>query len=58
MQIWVQIHVHEKAEHENHLVENGQRHGDPELLNQTQTCQNDRKLDAIGSIAAEKMIVR
>jgi SAM-dependent methyltransferase len=38
--------------------ENGQRHGDPELLNQTQTCQNDRKLDAIGSIAAEKMIVR
>jgi hypothetical protein len=34
--------------------ENGQRHGDPELLNQTQICQNDRKLDAIGSIAAER----
>ena len=38
--------------------ENGQRYGAPELLNQTQICQNDRKLDAIGSIAADKMIVR
>ena len=38
--------------------ENGQRYGDPEIQNHTQTCQNDRKLDAIGNIAAEKMIVR
>ena len=38
--------------------ENGQRHGDSELLNHIQICQNDRKLDAIGNIAAEKMFVR
>ena len=38
--------------------ENGQRSGNPELLNHSQTCQNDRKLDAIGNIAAEKMFVR
>ena len=38
--------------------ENGQRYGDSELLNHIQICQNDRKLDAIGNIAAEKMFVR
>ena len=38
--------------------ENGQPSGNPELLNHSQTCQNDRKLDAIGNIAAEKMFVR
>lgn len=38
--------------------ENGQRSGDPELQNHIQTCQNDRKLDVIGNIAAEKMYVR
>lgn len=38
--------------------ENGQRSGNPEIQNHTQICQNDRKLDAIGNIAAEKMFVR
>ena len=37
---------------------NGQRCGDSELLDHIQICQNDRKLDAIGNIAAEKMFVR
>ena len=38
--------------------ENGQRSGNPELLNHTQICQNDRKLDVISNITAEKMFVR
>lgn len=39
-------------------LENELRYGNSELLNHTQTCQNDRKLDAIGVISTEKMLVR
>ena len=39
-------------------IENGYLHGEPALKNERQYCQNDRKLDAIGSISAEKVFVR
>ena len=39
-------------------IENGYQHGDTALKNERKYCQNDRKLDAIGSISAEKLWVQ
>lgn len=39
-------------------IENGYRHGQAGLKNERKYCQNDRKLDAIGSISAEKVWVQ
>ncbi len=39
-------------------IENGYQHGQSELKNERKYCQNDRKLDAIGSISAEQVWVQ
>lgn len=46
-----------QAPHRND-IENGYQHGDTALKNERKYCQNDRKLDAIGSISAEKLWVQ
>lgn len=39
-------------------IENGYQHGEAALKSERKNCQNDRKLDAIYSISAEKLFVQ